>query len=103
MYSCGSQLGFDAVVATPSTWDEEDRLTSRLGGENCYGDAKLRYLASRIVELDGKMAGFERYAYTDHHTDAPLLEWATKPKVVNPKKKMQAIAEEKGYPILDWD
>ena len=99
----GSQLGFDAVVATPSTWDEEDRLTSRLGGENCYGDAKLRYLASRIVELDGKMAGFERYAYTDHHTDAPLLEWATKPKVVNPKKKMQAIAAEKGYPILDWD
>lgn len=99
----GRQLGFDAVVGTPSTWDEEDRLTSRLGGENCYGDAKLRHLAARVVELDGKLAQFERYAYADHHTDAPLLEWATKPFVVDPKKKMQKLAEEKGYPILDWD
>ena len=99
----GRQLGFDAVVATPSVWDGEGCLVTKLGGENCYGDAKLRYLAARIVELDGKHAGFERYVYTDHHSDAPLLEWATKPKVVDPKKKMQAIAEEKGYPILDWD
>lgn len=99
----GRQLGFHEVVATPSVWDEEDRLTSKLGGVNCYGDAKLSYLAARVVELDGRLAGFERYAYTDHHSDVPLLEWATKPQVVHPKKKMQAIAEEKGYPILDWD
>lgn len=99
----GRQLGFEVVVATPSVWDEEGCLVTELGGENCYGEAKLRYLAARIVELDGKLAGFERYAYTDHYSDAPLLEWATKPKVVDPKKKMRAIAEEKGYPILDWD
>lgn len=99
----GRQLGFHETVATPAVWDKEDRLSSKLGGENCYGDAKLRYLAARVVELDGKLAGFDRYAYTDHTSDAPLLEWATKPQVVHPKKNMQAMAEKLGYPILDWD
>ena len=99
----GRQLGFDAIVATPSRWDEEGCLITKLGGENCFGDAKLHYLANRVAELDGKLAGFERYVYTDHCSDAPLLEWATQPRVVNPNKKAQAFAEEKGYPILDWD
>lgn len=99
----GRGLGFDEVVGTPSVWDEDGRLEARLGGENCYGDAKLRYLAARVAELDGRLAAFKRYAYTDHHSDAPLLEWATHPRVVDPKKRMKALAEEKGYPILDWD
>ena len=55
------------------------------------------------MEFDGRLAGFERYAYTDHYSDAPLLEWATKPRVVHPKKRTQAMAEKLGYPILDWD
>jgi HAD superfamily hydrolase (TIGR01490 family) len=99
----GRQLGFHEVVSTPSVWDAEDCLIAKLGGENCYGDAKLPYLAARLAKLDGSLAGFERYAYTDHISDAPLLTWATKPQVVHPKKKMQALAQEMGYSILDWD
>ena len=53
----GRQLGFHVVVATPAVWDEADCLIAKLGGENCYGDAKLPYLAARLVELDGRLSG----------------------------------------------
>lgn len=99
----GRQLGFDTVVATPSTWTGDDRLSEKLGGKNCYGEAKMKYIKERVVELDGKLAGFERHAYTDHHSDLPLLEWASKPHVVNPKKKLKDISEARGYPVLIWN
>lgn len=93
------RLGFHDVVCTIAELDGRRRLTGRIAGRNCYGDEKLR----RIAEvLQGSRGERQVIVYTDHHSDLPLLEWADSPRVVNPSEKMRRIAEQRGYPILDW-
>jgi phosphatidylglycerophosphatase C len=93
------KLGFHDVVCTIAEQDKQGRLTGRIVGKNCYGEEKLR----RIAEcMEGGRNQWNVIVYTDHHSDLPLLEWADSPRVVNPSAKMRRIANERGYPILDW-
>ena len=43
------------------------------------------------------------YAYSDHHSDEPLLEAAAHPFAVTPNTGMAKIAREHGWPVLDWE
>ena len=94
-------LGIEDVIATPSTV-EGDRLVARIAGENCYGEAKLRMIrawmnAHGIAREDAHV----RF-YSDHFSDAPTLDWADEPFAVNPHRKLRALAEARGWPILHW-
>jgi HAD superfamily hydrolase (TIGR01490 family) len=94
------RLGFDDVIATKSVWDSSGKLCAALDGENCYGPAKLgavrNYFAaqtsqSRIV------------AYSDHHSDLGLLQWAHEGVAVNPNKKLRHLAPAHNLAVVDWD
>ena len=93
-------MGFDHVIATKLEWDEKDRLTGRLDGENCYDEEKLRR-----VENDVATHGFSHPIsfYSDHVSDLPVLLWADQGIVVNPHAKLRAAAAKEGLPIVDWD
>ncbi len=41
-------------------------------------------------------------AYSDHVSDAPLLEWADEPFAVNAHGPLRGLAAERGWPLLDW-
>jgi phosphoserine phosphatase len=41
-------------------------------------------------------------AYSDHVSDAPLLEWADEPFAVNAHGPLAALADTRGWPQLDW-
>ena len=56
-----------------------------------------KFCAARGIPLS------QSYAYTDHHSDAPLLALIGHPFAVNPTKKLLRIAEEKRWPVLDLD
>jgi HAD superfamily hydrolase (TIGR01490 family) len=92
-------LGLDSVIATRAEWDHADRLTGRIIGENCYGDAKLRALAAAEPGLAGRCRVI---AYSDHHSDAPLLAVADEAVAVNPSRRLRRLASERGYRIADW-
>ncbi|MEM9601767.1 MAG: HAD-IB family hydrolase [Pseudomonadota bacterium] len=96
----GEQLGFDAVICTRSAW-RDDRLVAAIDGENCFGEEKIRRLENLVTELG---AGHRPHvsAYTDHHSDVPLLEWANTPVAVSPTTRMSRIAEERGYAVEQW-
>ena len=65
------RLGFDVVLATPSTWLDDDLLW-QLGGDNCYGMAKDARVAAWLEQ-----AGAGAFAFTsDHESDLPLFERA---------------------------
>ena len=96
----GRRLGFDAVICTRSTWDDRERLTGSLDGDNCYGAVKL--------ELVNEYFGQERsqwytLGYSDHHSDLPLLSWVDEAIAVNPTGKLFEIATRQGYEIQDWN
>ena len=41
-------------------------------------------------------------AYSDSHTDLPFLEVVGHPVAVNPDRRLRRIAQERGWPILEF-
>lgn len=97
-----ARLGFDDVIATGSVAGLDDIIHARIDGENNYGPAKLR-----LIEAWMKKQGIAREQarisfYSDHVSDAPVLEWADEPFPVNASAKLRHLARKRGWPLLDW-
>jgi len=94
----GQMLGFDQVVCTRAAW-EAGNLAGTIDGANCHGEEKVRRLNAHFGAQRG---GCRVLAYTDHHSDLPLLQWADEPVAVNPTRRLAALARRLGMPIQDW-
>jgi HAD superfamily hydrolase (TIGR01490 family) len=96
------RLGFDDVIGTGSVIGLDERVRSRIEGENAYGEAKLRMIAAWVEKsgLKGKH-GHVRF-YSDHASDAPTFEWADEPVAVNPHARLARMAIRRGWAIEDW-
>jgi HAD superfamily hydrolase (TIGR01490 family) len=97
-----ARLRFDDVIATNSIIGLDARVTTKIDGENCYGPAKLR-----MIESWFRSEGIDRSAvrvrfYSDHASDAPVMEWADEPFAANPSPKMRALAGRRGWPVVEW-
>jgi HAD superfamily phosphoserine phosphatase-like hydrolase len=97
------RLGFADVIATPARW-EDDRLHHRLGGENCYGEAKRDLVAAWLTRQG--LAGQALCFYSDHESDVPLFELAVasggEAVAANPSPRLRAEAGTRGWRIVDW-
>jgi HAD superfamily hydrolase (TIGR01490 family) len=97
-----ARLGFDDVIATGSVTGLDDIIHAKIDGENNYGPAKLR-LIEAWMEKEGIKRGDARIRfYSDHVSDAPVLEWADEPFAVNASPKLRALAAKRNWPALDW-
>lgn len=96
------RLGFDDVIGTGSVIGLDERVRSRIEGENAYGDAKLRMIATWVEKsgLTGRH-GHVRF-YSDHASDEPTFEWADEPVAVNPHPRLARLAIRRGWAIEDW-
>jgi HAD superfamily hydrolase (TIGR01490 family) len=96
------RLGMDAVVATRAKRDGQGRILSSLEGDNCYGPVKLRMILDWMAENGIARADAHIRAYSDHVSDAPLLDWADESFAVNAHGPLRALARQKGWAELDW-
>jgi HAD superfamily hydrolase (TIGR01490 family) len=97
-----ARLRFDDVIATNSIIGIDARVTAKIDGENCYGPAKLR-----MIEAWFAAEGIDRSAvkvrfYSDHASDAPVMEWADEPFAANPSARMRELADKRGWPVVNW-
>lgn len=94
----GHRLGADLAIGT-QVGVEDGKYTGEIVFY-AYGEGKaqaMRELASeRGYDLE------QCSAYTDSHTDLPMLEAVGFPHAVNPDDDLRAIAAERGWPILDF-
>jgi HAD superfamily hydrolase (TIGR01490 family) len=94
-------LGVTYVIATGSVWDG-DQLTPQIPGENCYAAAKRdmveRWFADRDVDRGTVHVRF----YSDHVSDLPTFDWADEAIAVHPSPKLRAVAQARGWKVLDW-
>ncbi len=96
------RMGFDDVIGTGSVIGLDERIRSRIEGENAYGEAKLRMIADWVEKSGLKgVHGHVRF-YSDHVSDQPAFEWADEPVAVNPHGKLRRLAEQRGWAIEDW-
>jgi len=96
------RLGFDDVIATDLSTDSSGHVLARIDGHNCHDVAKLE-LVERWMDRHGlARATCHIRAYSDHVSDAPLLNYADEPFATNPHGPLARLAKKKGWPILDW-
>lgn len=98
----GARLGFDDVIATGAKRDGQGRVLSEIEGENCYGPAKLHMVEKWLAGQGIARGDAQVRAYSDHVSDAPLLEWADEGFAVNAHAPLVALAKLRGWPVLDW-
>ena len=92
------RLGVDRIVATGSKHDTGGAVLARLEGENCYDGAKLRMVEAALPPKDSLHVRF----FSDHHSDAPMFEWADEAVAVNPTPKLRALAEARRWQVVEW-
>ena len=91
-------LGIDDVIATRVAVDEEGRYSGELEFY-AYGPGKAEALD--IMAAGGTDLAAS-YAYSDSHTDLPLLEKVGNPVAVNPDRELRKVAEENDWPIMEF-
>ena len=96
------RLGFDDVIATDLSTDSSGHVLAQIDGHNCHDVAKLE-LVKRWMDRHGlARATCHIRAYSDHVSDAPLLNYADEPFATNPHGPLARLAKKKGWPVLDW-
>ncbi len=93
-------LGIQNVIATRSAVDEEGRYTGSLDFY-ASGPGKAEAIGSLAREWD---LDLDRcYAYSDSHTDLPMLEMVGHPVAVNPDRILKQTALERGWEVVRFD
>jgi HAD superfamily hydrolase (TIGR01490 family) len=96
------RLGFDDVIGTGSVMGLDERVHAKIGGENCYGPAKMRMIAEWVEASGLKGKHGHVLFYSDHVSDQPAFEWADERVAVNPHGKLRRLARERGWLVEDW-
>lgn len=92
-------LGVDHVIATRSAVDEEGRYAGELAFY-ATGPGKAEAIGglARQWNLDLEQC----FAYSDSATDLPILEAVGHPVAVNPDRELRDVAEERGWPVVEF-
>ena len=96
------RLGFDDVIATDHFTQGVDYIRAKIAGENCYDVAKLRMIKDWMTAQGIARDEAHVRAYSDHVTDAPMLDFADEGHAANPHEPLRKLALVEGWPIYHW-
>ena len=94
-------LGVATLIATDLERDAAGRVTGRIRGTPNFREGKIERVAQWLAADGLTLADFETSTfYSDSSNDLPLLERVTHPVATNPGPALEAVARERGWPIL---
>ncbi len=94
-------FGIETLIAVELERDAQGRATGRARGVPTFREGKVTRVEQWLKDLGHAAQDFDRITfYSDSINDLPLLEWATHPVATNPGAKLEAVAAERGWPIL---
>ncbi len=97
-----TRLGFDDVIATDLSTDSSGHVLAKIDGHNCYDTAKLGLVKDWMRDNGLTRENCHIRAYSDHVSDAPLLNYADEPFATNPHGPLAELAKSKGWAVIDW-
>ena len=95
------RLGFDHVIATRYTINEEGRFDGSISGNFVWSRGKLAAVKEWAAREDVDLS--ESFAYSDSVYDLPLLSAVGSPAAVNPDPRLVLYAVARGWPIVHFD
>lgn len=98
-----ARLGFDEVIGTRLKIDAKGQVHPEIIGENCYDEAKLDRIKMFLDQQNLKREDIHIRAYSDHVSDAPMLEFADEAVATTPSTPLRQLAKKRGWTIVDWD
>jgi len=99
-----ARLGITEIVCTKMAYDDEDRLSRKLGGQNCYGAGKLE-MVKAYLEADSTFNRDNTHItmYSDSRSDLDILRWADVGIAVNPSPRLARCVDAESFEVQDWD
>ena len=92
-------IGVREVIATKVKTDAQGRYLPEVD-VYAMGPGKAEAMEELARTADIDLEG--SFAYSDSITDLPMLEAVGNPVVVNPEKELRTVAEERGWPMLEF-
>lgn len=91
-------LGFGSAFLATELEAVGGRFTGRVLEPACFGTGKVARTRSyaEAYKIDLGMS----YFYSDSASDVPLLEVVGHPVAVNPSRKLEQIAKQRGWPVM---
>lgn len=93
-----AHLGVDEIIATDPE-EVDGQFTGKVSGTPCFQSGKVTRLNNWLEANPHDLS--ESYFYSDSHNDLPLLEQVGHPIAVNPDEKLETLANDKLWPVLD--
>lgn len=95
-------FGIQQLIATQLERDVTGKITGRIHGVPSYREGKVTRVEQWLAQHGADWTSFDRISvYSDSPNDLPLLERATHPVATNPSPALIAIAQKRGWPILN--
>ena len=94
----GQRLGVDLAIGTQVAI--EDGVYTGEILFYAYGEGKADAMRTLAAERGYDLAA--SFAYSDSHTDLPMLDVVGNPVAVNPDTELRRVAVERDWPILDF-
>jgi HAD superfamily hydrolase (TIGR01490 family) len=95
----GRHIGVSEIIATRIKTDTAGFFLPELEFY-AMGSGKVDAIVALAEREDLDLAG--SYAYSDSATDVPMMEAVGHPVAVNPEKDLRRVAEEREWPILEF-
>lgn len=94
-------FGVEALIAVELERDDDGRATGRIRGVPSFREGKIARVEQWLAAQGRRVQDFERITvYSDSPNDLPLLELATHPVATNPSPALEAVARQRGWPLL---
>ncbi len=104
VHAIAARIGIAAedVIGTRLVSAADGTILAQIDGENCYDREKLPRIAQWMEQIGVKREEAHLRCYSDHVSDAPMLDLADEAFATTPSPKLRVLAEQRGWPVLDF-
>lgn len=94
-------FGVDELIATELERDAQGWFTGAIHGQPNMREGKVLRMNDWLAARGWTWSSVESTFYSDSMNDLPLLEQVNHPVATNPDERLRAVAQERGWRILD--
>lgn len=95
-----AHLGVADVMAINIACDSQGRATGSTEGVLSFREGKVTRLQQWLAQTGESAA--DAHFYSDSINDLALLDYVDYPFATNPHPRLLSIAQQRGWPIIDW-